>query len=86
MQWKNNRNCLSKQCFPKKHLVLAHSQTALIIAHNQRKYNLTAKIKLNLTKAELAFLAPDCEYISNPTKRTLFEAGNTIHLIKHNTI
>ena len=44
-------------------VVLAHSQSALIIAHNQRKYNFIAKIKLNLTKAELAFLALDAKKI-----------------------
>jgi NADH pyrophosphatase NudC (nudix superfamily) len=44
-------------------IILAHSQTALIIAHNQRKYHFKAKIKLNLTKAALAFETRDAKEI-----------------------
>jgi len=44
-------------------VILAHSQTALTIAHNQRKYHFKAKIQLNLTKTTLAFFAHDASEI-----------------------
>jgi len=44
-------------------VVFAHSQTELIIAHKQRKYHFKAKVKLNLTKAALAFFAQDAKEI-----------------------